>query len=280
MSTLLCVLFFGSIAGYLFGVILQNRTLRSGIEHLWFVTANKMEVDRTTLVLDLLDEVVDSLFRIDGRPSKRKLVVLALLLNSIYIGGGVLQLFLSASPDFSRVALVGLAIASVLIMTSVAYWWGLIAYAITARYVRRAREQARLLPIAIGGLWICAAFYVVPLGLLFLGRWSRFNSGDAAASFVLEGMFTIFTPPGPLVSAIEGAPPVLLALPASLSPLVPSVIVTAALAVLYNRHTLSLLEATLAKLAHANAPRMIRSASIAIFGIASGLMSYYGIAGQ
>ena len=77
-STLIAIVIFVSAVGYFLGAILLSKSLRSGIENLWYASAKQLETSTPHQLFDMADRIIEVIYRTNGRLSIYKIFTVAL----------------------------------------------------------------------------------------------------------------------------------------------------------------------------------------------------------
>jgi hypothetical protein len=273
MSAVLCGLFFLSIAGYLTGVLLEHKALRAGVEQLWYLSASRLEAGRIAGALQLVDKVLDAVYRDNGRVSYGKIAIVTLLLNGLYMAGA----FTVVQNTVLQRQEPALQLLSVFVILSLAapfaFLWECVSYSITASFVRKAVATGKLRFLLFDVLALTFGLSIVPAVVaLGIAEWT---------DSLLWGSFALMISPlYPLAFGFleqQGSLAWLMSV-AGLSICLPTVLVCTSCALFCNRTTLRLCETGLARLSTPNAGSLLRSGSLGMFTLVTGVMTYFGIA--
>lgn len=266
----LVVLFYGSVLGYLLGLLLESKSFGHLLAEIW---ARASETGKRPLkqeVLALGGRFLGVVYEKGGRVSVKKLFLISFLLNVPLLIGTVELFTKDNSLRYSQVLMVSDQISVMLIAALVGNITNeYFSYSITNWFYKKAIKRNLVSLLVLEVVVLLLVFYLVPLVLIFGLKSNVFIGEYWAGMFLFPSMTTA------LIMMSTNASKLILMVPA-LSVCLPSTAILLAVFSVYNKPVISGL-AKGAELIGGIDGKQLKTGSLILFTFVTGFMTYLSL---
>lgn len=188
-----------SIAGFLFGSILENQRVRSLLTNLWAALSARLlsPVSFKSDILEIAESVFEALYHRRGRLSLLKLIGIVIVFNGLFVyatAGSMEAQWKIASSYRGGMAIVAFTTFFLFVSCS-ALFYEFIAYKISKHFIERAREHSNFKYVAINLISLPVVVYGIPLVCYSIGSNAiDHDPGASLGALLLPGIFSPLLP--------------------------------------------------------------------------------------